>query len=141
MEGQETASSSSTSQSNTQTEEVTSETPGSDTFVHLMASLVNKDDVTEIVSTQKHMLNRFEKTNEMLRSFNKLSSNHYDEKIEQFKNHTRTLLDMKRDLDIIFKRIKTLKSHVSKHYPDAICSVEENIVKMGLESEKEDGGE
>ncbi|XP_070547242.1 kxDL motif-containing protein 1-like [Ptychodera flava] len=96
-----------------------SEAPGSDAFVHQLSSLVNKEDVREIVSTQKHMLNRFEKTNEMLSSFNKLSSNHYDEKVEQFKNHTRTLLDMKRELDTIFKRIKVLKTQVARQYPDA----------------------
>ena len=51
-------------------------------------------------------LDRFEKTNEMLLNFNNLSSVRLQQMSERFMHHTRTLVDMKRDLDSIFRRIR-----------------------------------
>lgn len=51
-------------------------------------------------------LDRFEKTNEMLLNFNNLSSVRLQQMSERFVHHTRTLVDMKRDLDSIFRRIR-----------------------------------
>lgn len=51
-------------------------------------------------------LDRFEKTNEMLVNFNNLSSARLQQMSERFLHHTRTLVEMKRDLDSIFRRIR-----------------------------------
>jgi hypothetical protein len=51
-------------------------------------------------------LDRFEKTNEMLLNFNNLSSARLQQMNERFLHHTRTLVEMKRDLDSIFRRIR-----------------------------------
>lgn len=51
-------------------------------------------------------LDRFEKTNEMLVNFNNLSSARLQQMSERFLHHTKTLMDMKRDLDSIFRRIR-----------------------------------
>lgn len=51
-------------------------------------------------------LDRFEKTNEMLLNFNNLSSARLQQMSERFLHHTRTLVEMKRDLDSIFRRIR-----------------------------------
>ena len=53
-----------------------------------------------------HRLDRFEKTNEMLANFNNLSSARLQQMSERFLHHTRTLVEMKRDLDSIFRRIR-----------------------------------
>lgn len=51
-------------------------------------------------------LDRFEKTNEMLLNFNNLSSLRMQQMSERFAHHTRTLVEMKKDLDSIFRRIR-----------------------------------
>ncbi len=78
-------------------------------------------------------LDRFEKTNEMLINFNGLSNVRLQQMNEHFLMHTRTLIEMKKDLDSIFRRIryyihnlrhylwwggrpKILHEHVSLHY-------------------------
>lgn len=42
----------------------------------------------------------------MLLNFNNLSSVRLQQMSERFMHHTRTLVDMKRDLDSIFRRIR-----------------------------------
>ncbi|KAK7820040.1 hypothetical protein U0070_022572 [Myodes glareolus] len=71
-------------------------------FCGCFLSMVNTDDVNAIILAQKNMLNRFEKTNEMLLNFNNLSSVRLQQMSKRFQNHTCTLMDMKRDLDSIF---------------------------------------
>uniref|UniRef100_A0A670Z6Q1 KxDL motif-containing protein 1 n=1 Tax=Pseudonaja textilis TaxID=8673 RepID=A0A670Z6Q1_PSETE len=51
-------------------------------------------------------LDRFEKTNEMLLNFNNLSGVRMQQMNERFLHHTRTLVEMKKDLDSIFRRIR-----------------------------------
>ncbi len=51
-------------------------------------------------------LDRFEKTNEMLINFNGLSNVRLQQMNEHFLMHTRTLIEMKKDLDSIFRRIR-----------------------------------
>nr|XP_030735939.1 kxDL motif-containing protein 1 isoform X1 [Globicephala melas]XP_030735940.1 kxDL motif-containing protein 1 isoform X1 [Globicephala melas] len=76
-------------------------------FCSRILSMVNVDDVNAIILAQKNMLDRFEKTNEMLLNFNNLSSARLQQMSERFLHHTRTLVEMKRDLDSIFRRIRT----------------------------------
>lgn len=75
-------------------------------FCSRILSMVNADDVSAIILAQKNMLDRFEKTNEMLLNFNNLSSARLQQMNERFLHHTRTLVEMKRDLDSIFRRIR-----------------------------------
>uniref|UniRef100_A0A670Z439 KxDL motif-containing protein 1 n=1 Tax=Pseudonaja textilis TaxID=8673 RepID=A0A670Z439_PSETE len=67
-------------------------------------------------------LDRFEKTNEMLLNFNNLSGVRMQQMNERFLHHTRTLVEMKKDLDSIFRRIRTLKGKLAKQYPEAFSS-------------------
>ncbi|XP_027250508.1 ubiquitin-60S ribosomal protein L40 isoform X1 [Cricetulus griseus] len=88
-------------------------------FCGRFLSMVNTDDVNAIILAQKNMLDRFEKTNEMLLNFNNLSSVRLQQMSERFMHHTRTLVDMKRDLDSIFRRIRTLKGKLARQHPEA----------------------
>ena len=54
----------------------------------------------------RRRLDRFEKTNEMLLNFNNLSSARLQQMNERFLHHTKTLVEMKKDLDSIFRRIR-----------------------------------
>ncbi|XP_010882555.2 kxDL motif-containing protein 1 [Esox lucius] len=95
-------------------------------FCNRMLSMVNSEDVNAIIQAQRHMLDRFEKTNEMLINFNGLSNVRLQQMNEHFVLHTRTLVEMKKDLDSIFRRIRTLKSKIAKQYPEAFSNVHES---------------
>ena len=74
------------------------------------------------------MLQRFEKTNEMLTNVNTLSATRFvnnghsykylprlfsprlDRATTDFKKHTAIVVDMKKDLDSIFRRIRNIKA-------------------------------
>ncbi|XP_074641355.1 kxDL motif-containing protein 1-like [Tubulanus polymorphus] len=96
----------------------------SDVFLQTLSEFIDRNHVNYLVSTQQHMMCRFEKTNEMLLNFNVLSENRYQASVNEFKKHTQLLTDMKKDLDTVFKRIRVLKQTLSKQYPDsfAVCS-------------------
>lgn len=104
-------------------------------FCSRILSMVNVDDVNAIILAQKNMLDRFEKTNEMLVNFNNLSNARLQQMSERFLHHTRTLVEMKRDLDSIFRRIRTLKGKLARQYPDAFSHVPEASL---LEDDDED---
>ncbi|KAJ8249749.1 hypothetical protein COCON_G00229650 [Conger conger] len=104
-------------------------------FCDRMLSMVNSEDVNAIIQAQRHMLDRFEKTNEMLLNFNGLSDARLQQMNERFLHHTRTLVEMKRDLDSVFRRIRTLKSKIAKQYPEAFSNVHESL---DLEDEDEE---
>ncbi|KAJ8385765.1 hypothetical protein AAFF_G00182830 [Aldrovandia affinis] len=95
-------------------------------FCDRMLSMVNSEDVNAIIQAQRHMLDRFEKTNEMLLNFNGLSNVRLQQMTEHFLLHTRTLMEMKKDLDSIFRRIRMLKGKLAKQYPDIYSSVHES---------------
>uniref|UniRef100_A0A5F5PMD8 KxDL motif-containing protein 1 n=2 Tax=Equus TaxID=9789 RepID=A0A5F5PMD8_HORSE len=122
-------------------------------FCSRILSMVNADDVNAIILAQKNMLDRFEKTNEMLLNFNNLSSARLQQMTERFLHHTRTLVEMKRDLDSIFRRIRlhralhpgrsefwdkilmTLKGKLARQHPEAFSHIPEASL---LEDEDED---
>uniref|UniRef100_A0A3B5MUE7 KxDL motif-containing protein 1 n=1 Tax=Xiphophorus couchianus TaxID=32473 RepID=A0A3B5MUE7_9TELE len=113
--------------------------------LHMMLSMVNSEDVNAIIQAQRHMLDRFEKTNEMLINFNGLSNVRLQQMNERFLLHTRTLVDMKKDLDSVFRRIRlvislslslfvfqphlqTLKGKIAKQYPEAFSNIHESPI-------------
>uniref|UniRef100_A0A8C9NBB9 KxDL motif-containing protein 1 n=2 Tax=Serinus canaria TaxID=9135 RepID=A0A8C9NBB9_SERCA len=110
------------------TPEVTMEPTASQVFCGRVLGMVNAEDVNAIILAQKNMLDRFEKTNEMLLNFNNLSSVRMQQMSERFLHHTRTLVEMKKDLDSIFRRIRTLKGKLAKQYPEAFSNIHESPI-------------
>ncbi|KFP06383.1 KxDL motif-containing protein 1, partial [Calypte anna] len=90
------------------------EPTASHVFCGRVLGMVNAEDVNAIILAQKNMLDRFEKTNEMLLNFNNLSSLRMQQMNERFLHHTKTLVEMKKDLDSIFRRIRILKGTAGK---------------------------
>ncbi|KPJ03030.1 PREDICTED: kxDL motif-containing protein CG10681 [Papilio xuthus] len=88
-------------------------------FVQGLAGMVDQTDVETIIRAQKVMLQRFEKTTEMLTNCNQLSSSRLRAASTEFKKHTQLLLDMKKDLEFIFKKIRAMKTKLSQQYPEA----------------------
>ncbi|CAG9571098.1 unnamed protein product [Danaus chrysippus] len=88
-------------------------------FVQGLAGMVDQTDVEVIIRAQKTMLQRFEKTTEMLTNCNQLSASRLRAASVEFKKHTQLLLDMKKDLEFIFKKIRAIKTKLSSQYPEA----------------------
>uniref|UniRef100_A0A1I8MGS4 KxDL domain-containing protein n=1 Tax=Musca domestica TaxID=7370 RepID=A0A1I8MGS4_MUSDO len=91
----------------------------SEAFIQGLAGLVNQSDVENIIRAQKQMLQRFEKTNEMLLNCNALSQSRLKQATDDFKRHCKVLADMKKDLDYIFRKIRSIKQKLSHQYPQA----------------------
>ncbi|XP_075706824.1 kxDL motif-containing protein 1 isoform X2 [Rhinoderma darwinii] len=110
--------------------------PGaSGVFCSRILNMVNSEDVNAIILAQRHMLDRFEKTNEMLLNFNSLSNARLQQMSDRFLHHTRTLVEMKKDLDLIFRRIRMLKGKLAKQYPESFSNVHESPI---LEDDDDD---
>lgn len=91
-------------------------------FVQGLAGMVNQNDVESVIRAQKNMLQRFEKTTEMLTNCNQLSASRLRAASTEFKKHTQLLLDMRKDLEFIFKKIRAIKTKLSTQYPEAYKS-------------------
>lgn len=64
-------------------------------------------------------LQRFEKTNEMLLNVNALSQSRLKNVTEDYKKHSKLLIDMKKDLHYIFNKIRNIKSKLENKYSEA----------------------
>ncbi|CAG0891944.1 unnamed protein product [Darwinula stevensoni] len=116
----------------------------SEVFVQGIARQVNQEDVETIISAQKTMLQRFEKTNEMLSNCNVLSTNRYQNAIVDFRKHLHVLTDMKKDLDFIFQRIRIMKAKLEAQRPTAFAEVRRmaaTVTSPILEPEEEEDDE
>ncbi|XP_067003024.1 kxDL motif-containing protein CG10681 isoform X1 [Anabrus simplex] len=81
-------------------------------------------------------LQRFEKTNEMLTNCNALSVNRLKSAGTEFKKHTQLLLEMKKDLENIFKRMRVLKTKLANQYPEAFAAAEEQKIRVSKSEEE-----
>uniref|UniRef100_A0A182WLR9 KxDL domain-containing protein n=1 Tax=Anopheles minimus TaxID=112268 RepID=A0A182WLR9_9DIPT len=106
-------------------------------FVQGLAGLVNQTDVEVMIRAQKQMLQRFEKTNEMLLNCNALSASRLKIATDDFKKHTKLLHDMKKDLDYIFRKIRTIKTKIGNQYPAAFAEAEAKNKPMSFDEEDE----
>lgn len=113
------------------------------TFLERLISAVALEDVENINQTQKNMfvlflvglifvlknalssfrLNKFEKTNEMLVNCNALGQIHFEKLSKDYRKHTVKLVEMHKDLDWIFHRIRFLKHKLKQKYPDVSCGM------------------
>jgi len=55
----------------------------------------------------------------MLINCNALSVTRYQNAMADFKKHTQMLIEMRKDIDNIFRRIRTIKAKLSQQYPEA----------------------
>lgn len=108
-------------------------------IVQSTLALLNEADLAQVLNNQGTMLARFEKTNEMLRTVLQLSAHRYEEMGAEFRAHTQALASMKRDLDMIFRRIRNLKTVIAKQMPHEYASA--SVARMGIEEETEEAPE
>lgn len=73
-------------------------------------------------------------TNEKLASLNQISEKKFQSMSLEFRQHTQTLLTMKKQLDSCFRRIRLLKSKLATQYPEAYKGEE---LRQALEDHSE----
>ena len=95
----------------------------SEVFIQGVAGMVSQDDVGRMVQAQKEMLQRFEKTNAMLSNVNHLSSVRLDRANKDFRKHSQNVLEMKKDLEIVFRRLRSIKEKLKTQCPEAYSEV------------------
>ena len=88
-----------------------------------LAGVVSQADVELMVRAQKKMLQRFEKTNAMLSNVNSLSATRLAKAEKDFKDHTQNVVEMKKDLENIFMRIRKIKVRLADQMPVAYSIV------------------
>ncbi|KAH8379212.1 hypothetical protein KR009_003712 [Drosophila setifemur] len=106
-------------------------------FIQSLAGMVNQGDVETMIRAQKQMLQRFEKTNEMLLNCNALSQSRLKSASEDFKRHVKCLNEMKKDLDHIFRKIRIVKQKLQQQYPAIYAEVQPQRSSLAEEAEDE----
>ncbi|KAH8368769.1 hypothetical protein KR084_011493 [Drosophila pseudotakahashii] len=104
-------------------------------FIQSLAGMVNQGDVETMIRAQKQMLQRFEKTNEMLLNCNALSQSRLKSASEDFKRHVKCLNDMKKDLDYIFRKIRVIKQKLQLQFPAIYAEVQPQRSSLAEEAE------
>merc|ERR1711983_210199 len=74
------------------------------------------------------------KTKEMLTNVNSLSAVRLEKANNDFKKHTQNVVEMKKDLESIFRRLKIIKQKLNKQMPDA-CDA---VMGSGVDAREED---
>ena len=91
-----------------------------------------------MVRAQKKMLQRFEKTNAMLSNVNSLSATRLAKAETDFKSHTQNVIEMKKDLENIFKRIRKIKVKLAEQMPSAYIVEGERVEENKEEDDEYD---
>jgi len=92
-------------------------TPGvGDAFVHQISHLVNKENVETLSNLQTVILEELQKSNQTITSFNDFSVGAYNTILKDYERRTKLLKEMKRDLEIIFRKIRNIKTKIQEKY-------------------------
>ncbi|GFY38991.1 kxDL motif-containing protein CG10681 [Trichonephila inaurata madagascariensis] len=105
-------------------------------FVQSLQHQVNEHDIHAIIQSQKHMLARFEKTNEMLVNCNALLASRHVGASKELKKHIAFLIELKKDLETIFRRIRFLKMKLSQQYGEAFHVAANSVLDEEEEQEE-----
>ncbi|GFT85445.1 kxDL motif-containing protein CG10681 [Nephila pilipes] len=105
-------------------------------FVQSLQHQVNEHDIHAIIQSQKHMLARFEKTNEMLVNCNALLASRHVGASKELKKHISFLVELKKDLETVFRRIRFLKMKLSQQYGEAFHVAANSVLDEEEEQEE-----
>eukprot|EP00002_Diphylleia_rotans_P034472 TRINITY_DN7409_c0_g4_i1.p1 TRINITY_DN7409_c0_g4~~TRINITY_DN7409_c0_g4_i1.p1 ORF type:complete len:167 (-),score=51.03 TRINITY_DN7409_c0_g4_i1:272-772(-) len=84
--------------------------------------MINHKEVQEIQESQVRALTELRQSNTMLSNFNALSTRNYEHVFRHFERHTKSLKEMKSDLDSIHKRLRALRTKLESKYPQSISN-------------------
>jgi len=92
-------------------------------FIESLTSQVDKEIIEDIIWTQKKSLERFEKTNEMLRTCCTLAERRLEKARIDFSANKELIIQAKTDLDSIFRRIRIFKQTLAQQQPEEFARV------------------
>uniref|UniRef100_A0A1I7YPB7 KxDL domain-containing protein n=1 Tax=Steinernema glaseri TaxID=37863 RepID=A0A1I7YPB7_9BILA len=101
-----------------------------------LTSQVDKTAIEDIIDVQKKSLMRFEKSNEMLANCCELSERRLEKAREELTAGCASVLQMKADLESIFRRVRYFKQALATKYPEIYAKATAEAKKNTLEEEE-----
>ncbi|KAJ1556080.1 hypothetical protein HK096_001226 [Nowakowskiella sp. JEL0078] len=81
-------------------------------------SLPNSNSpISDLFLSQRKIISKLEASTTALDSFNTFSQTRYSENLANMQRYTKTIVTLRDDLDLVFKRIRTLKETLRKKHP------------------------
>jgi len=87
-----------------------------DSFVEEVSHFVNKENLETLLNLQNGILDQLQKSNQTITSFNDFSSGAYVTLMKDYERRTKLLKEMKRDLEVIFRKIRNIKVKIQEKY-------------------------
>ncbi|CAH8842828.1 unnamed protein product [Trichobilharzia szidati] len=109
-----------------------------ESFGDSLNNVINSPEAVKIIQQQELMLTKFEKTNEMLRTVSELSEGRYRILCNELNTHTKTILSLKKEMNDVFKRIRSIKKLLATYFPD---DMERLSQQLAASSNTEDTGD
>ncbi|KNC51817.1 UPF0459 protein C19orf50 [Thecamonas trahens ATCC 50062] len=87
-----------------------------------LGRLVDKDEVDGVLAAQEASLERYRATNAVLEQFNAEVAAAQGKQVKALESYTKLLREMKKDLDNIFKRCRSLRSKLDDKFPLVVAA-------------------
>lgn len=79
--------------------------------------------------------------NEKLKCLNSISQSRYEASVTAFRFHMRLLTNVKKDLDSVFRRIRTLKTKLGAQHPEIMAELQDKYTIHISDDEDDDNNE
>ncbi|RUS21805.1 hypothetical protein BC937DRAFT_91397 [Endogone sp. FLAS-F59071] len=110
----------------------------SETLTTRVLSAVNDQDLEQMLSKQAEIQTTFYTTTANLVAFNDFSAARYNDLHRKFESHARLVRDMKADLDVVFRKIRSLKAQLIAKHPEAYGKVLEKYPPRPEDNDEEE---
>lgn len=98
-------------------------------FVDSLTGQVNNETMQKIIEKQRECLWKFEKANEMMSNCTQLCEKRLVKVKKDAIGHNELIMQMKNDMDFIFKKIRRFKKSLSSEYPEVYNKVVQEQVR------------